>query len=140
MVVAKDVPATPDDAPPAGEIRVEVAERPEAVVVTLAGNLDVYTCPQLWRAVEPLLPGARDVVVDLRGVRFLDSAGLGTLVSLRNRLAPHGRRVGLACGRSARVIEIAGLAPAFVCEIELAAVLDRLRPTARNAGEGPPPP
>lgn len=111
-------------------IAITVTERPEAGVVVLDGNLDVYTTRAFWRGVEPLLPGARDVVVDLRRVRFLDSAGLGTLVSLRNRLAREGRRVGLACGRSMRVIDIAGLAPAFVCDAELGPVLARLRSSA----------
>ena len=109
-------------------MRVTVEERPEALVIGLAGNLDIYTVEKLWRSLEPLLPGMRTVVVDLTAIDLIDSAGLGALVSLRNRLGHDGHRLGVAFGRSAPIFRIAGLSSAFVGAADLDAVLRRVGP------------
>ncbi|MGY4909241.1 anti-sigma factor antagonist [Micromonospora aurantiaca (nom. illeg.)] len=59
-------------------------------VIEVAGDLDMSTTPQLRdRLYELTEAGARVVVVDLAGVGFMDSSGLGALVvgykSLRER-------------------------------------------------------
>lgn len=61
------------------------------VVVAAVGDLDVATAPDLWRNLEELTqePGA-DITIDVRGVDFVDSTGLGSLV----RLAKEARRNG----------------------------------------------
>jgi len=112
-----------------------VEERSDALVVALARNLDIYTVPKLWRALESLLPGNGTVVVDLTGIDLIDSAGLGALVSLRNRLGHDGHRLGVAFGRSASVFRVAGLSSAFVGAADSAAVLSRLQPAG---GDDPP--
>ena len=50
------------------------------------GELDLYTAPTLMRPVQRLLRlGGRRVYVDLRGVTFVDLAGLRSLMSSRER-------------------------------------------------------
>jgi anti-sigma B factor antagonist len=50
-------------------------------MVTVHGELDAHTAPQVREAVEAsITPGAR-VVADLTGVTFLDSTGLGVFVT-----------------------------------------------------------
>ncbi|MCZ7440014.1 STAS domain-containing protein [Micromonospora sp. WMMC241] len=50
-------------------------------VVEVVGELDMSTTPQLRdRLLEVMQGGARVVVVDLAGVGFMDSSGLGALV------------------------------------------------------------
>ncbi|MFC0004860.1 STAS domain-containing protein [Micromonospora siamensis] len=52
-----------------------------STVVEVAGDLDMSTTPQLRDRLEAVVEaGARTVVVDLTGVGFLDSSGLGALV------------------------------------------------------------
>lgn len=114
------------DEPISTGVDIALAETPGVAVLTIAGNLDVYTVPALLARAEPLVDGDRDVVVDLSDVAVLDSAGLGGLLSLRNRLSERGRRLGIACGRLRNIIGIAGLAPAFVLGDDLPAVLVRL--------------
>jgi anti-sigma B factor antagonist len=53
----------------------------DAVVIALTGELDVATAPQLERAVPPLRPGDT-LVIDLRGLDFMDSSGLHELMRL----------------------------------------------------------
>ena len=61
----------------------------DCAVLRVAGEVDVYTAPQLRERVIGLLAGGvRHIVADLREVDFLDSTGLGALVgSLRRNVA-----------------------------------------------------
>ena len=53
----------------------------EVPVVTVQGEIDLHTCPHLRDTLEGLTDaGAADIVVDMAGVEFIDTAGLGVLV------------------------------------------------------------
>ncbi|MDT7707485.1 MAG: anti-sigma factor antagonist [Pseudonocardiales bacterium] len=58
-----------------------------AVVVTVAGELDLHTARELMTSVDDTfaLPDLGGVVIDLTGVSFLGSSGLGTLAGLATR-------------------------------------------------------
>ena len=50
-------------------------------VVEVTGEFDVYTAPVLEESLGELVDGGqRDIVVDLSGVTFMDSTGLGLLI------------------------------------------------------------
>ena len=52
------------------------------ICLTLSGDLDLATRQDLIAAVQPLLARIpRRIVIDLAGVKVLDSAGIGALVS-----------------------------------------------------------
>jgi anti-sigma B factor antagonist len=69
-------------------------------VVEVGGEVDVYTAPRLReRLVELIDGGARDVVVDLGRVDFLDSTGLGVLVGALKRLRAAGGTFSLVCAK-----------------------------------------
>lgn len=56
-------------------------------VVAVTGELDLYSAEQLQRALAELIDkGAQGVVLDLMGVSFIDSAGLGVLLDALKRL------------------------------------------------------
>ena len=84
-----------------------------AVVLTVDGEVDLYTAPQLVDTVVAALHqpggGAPDggpiefVVADLTGVAFLSSAGLGTLVALATRLGDDGIGLRLVAGENKAV-------------------------------------
>ena len=63
----------------------------DEAVITLVGEVDVYTAPQVRDELQALIErGARRVVVDMAGTAFIDSTGLGVLVTALKRLAAHG--------------------------------------------------
>lgn len=65
----------------------------DEAVVTLHGEIDIGTAPRLTAAVEGALDSSPlRVVLDMSGVTFCDSQGLGTLVVL-NRTATRSRSV-----------------------------------------------
>lgn len=67
-------------------------------VVEVRGEVDVYTSSVLReRLVELIDGGAARVVVDLDGVDFLDSSGLGVLVGALRRLRTADGELSLVC-------------------------------------------
>ena len=99
------------------ELGLEVDDsRPPFTVVAVKGEIDVYTAPRLReRLVELVSEGHRRIIVDLEGVDFLDSTGLGVLVGGLKRLRSHGGDLSLVCTQSRilKVFEITGLMTVF---------------------------
>jgi len=61
---------------------IDVREADGGVVLAPTGRLTVVTAPQLRNAVaERIATGDRIIVVDLSSTEFVDSSGLGALVS-----------------------------------------------------------
>jgi len=98
------------------QVVMEVGDAGRGVRVTVAGEVDIATSPQLRDAcLRAVNEGAGDVHLDLAGVTFLDSSGISVLVQAQQRLVALGRGFELrTVSRPARrVLEIAGLGPAF---------------------------
>jgi anti-sigma B factor antagonist len=73
-------------------VEISVAEQGSVTVVAVRGDLDMGTAPQLLDAgVTAIDAGRTQLVVDLSGVTFCDSSGLGAFVRLKKRIdAAHG--------------------------------------------------
>ncbi|MEU6174420.1 STAS domain-containing protein [Streptantibioticus parmotrematis] len=65
-------------------LRVETDERSGWTVLLVTGELDLVTSPGVRQQVhEAVAAGRRDLVLDLSGVRFCDSSGVGVLIAAR---------------------------------------------------------
>src|SRR5688572_1394472 len=98
------------------ELGLDVTERNGYAILAVRGEVDVYTAPRLReRLVELVSQGQRQIVVDLEGVDFLDSTGLGVLVGGLKRLRSHDGDLSLVCTqhRILKVFEITGLTKVF---------------------------
>lgn len=72
-------------------LQVESLREGERVRLTLIGELDIATVPRLEDAIERALAGgARQLVVDLRSLGFLDSSGLREFIVLADRAREEG--------------------------------------------------
>ena len=98
------------------KLTVSTSERDDVVVVTVSGEVDVYTAAQL-RAVldEEIGAGNARLVVDLDEVSFLDSTGLGVLVGRLKLVRNHSGWLRIVCrnDRILRVFRITGLDKVF---------------------------
>ena len=96
-------------------------------VVKVAGDLDLYTAPQLRERLHQLLvqDTPRDVVIDLSEVPFMDSMALGVLMGALKRARLAGGTVRLA-GPNAlatKVLSITGLIKSFSIHPDVAEAL-----------------
>lgn len=100
---------------------VEVDGDGERPRVTVRGEVDVYTSPELKQAFESVLQGdagAQTVVIDLSRLDFIDSTGLGVLVGALKRARASGGDVVLTTPPTSimKVFEITGLTSLFTIE------------------------
>lgn len=89
------------------QIRLDWAD--SAAVLTVDGEVDAVSAPQLQSGVEDALKRLPAVlVVDLSGVSFFGSAGLSVLLLALDQLAENSLRV-VASPQVRRPIEVTGL-------------------------------
>ncbi|WBQ08220.1 STAS domain-containing protein [Kribbella sp. CA-293567] len=74
----------------------EVLDRGADVVVSISGELDFGTTAEFQSVLQPLARGGRPLVLDLAGLAFCDSTGLGALVRLHKLTEESGGRLSLA--------------------------------------------
>lgn len=89
------------------------------VVLTVAGEVDVHTASRLREALTAAEAAAPPrIVVDLEGVPFMDSTGLGVLVGALARARDSEREVVLASvpPRVGRLLRLTGLDQQFAIQ------------------------
>lgn len=81
-------------------LEIKVDETPDdggVPVVSLIGEIDLHTCPELRTALQGIMDrGHYRVVLDLAQVPYLDSAALGVLVDAVRRARENGGAIYLA--------------------------------------------
>lgn len=98
------------------DLRLELSEQGGWSVLGVAGEVDVATAPRLREQLIKLVNDQRfRVVVDLGGVDFIDSTGLGVLIGALKRVRTHGGDLALVCTepRILKVFDITGLDQVF---------------------------
>jgi anti-sigma B factor antagonist len=86
-------------------------------IVAVGGEIDVYTAPKLRDKITELVAaGTYDLVIDMEGVEFLDSTGLGVLVGGLKKVRAHDGTLQLVLtqDRLLKIFRITGLAKVFV--------------------------
>ncbi|MCZ2821107.1 STAS domain-containing protein [Modestobacter sp. VKM Ac-2977] len=99
-------------------IDVHAATSSAGCTVSVSGEVDSATAPGLRGCLLEVLarPGTTTVEVDLRGVTFLDSAGLSALATAHRSAQAGGRDLRMRCGTTravARPLQITGLWDVF---------------------------
>jgi anti-sigma B factor antagonist len=95
---------------------IDIRQEPTRQVVAPIGELDIATRARLEQPMSPLLDGPfRHVVLDLRGVEFMDGAAAGLLVSCAEQARRTDTRFTLVLGShsSYRVLELCGMLDLF---------------------------
>ena len=85
-------------------------------VVTVGGEIDIYTAPRLRELLIDLAgKNSYQLVINMDTVGFLGSAGLGVLVGGLNRVRAHDGSLDLVCTqeRILKIFRITGLTKAF---------------------------
>ena len=88
----------------------------QSIRVRPEGELDMATAPVVdRRLIELRDAGFESLVVDLRGLTFMDSSGVHLLVDWTNRCAADGATFAVIDGGAAvqRVLEVTGVRPSL---------------------------
>lgn len=85
---------------PNSELELTTERKGADAVVHASGRITAATSPQLQSMIRGLIPGSKRVVLDLKGVNYIDSSGIGALVS-----------VHMAAGKAQSALELTNLQP-----------------------------
>jgi anti-sigma B factor antagonist len=99
-----------------GFIEITVHRTEQAIVISLAGELDVAGAPLVQEhLLDAAQSGVPEVVCDLGDLAYLDSAGISVLISARKRLKATGRDLVLCrpSERVRKVLEVSGVVSYF---------------------------
>jgi anti-anti-sigma factor len=98
---------------PPEDFSISAAEIEGRAHLTLRGELDLATAPELEQLVNERIDSSQEVIIDLRGLEFMDSSGIRVLVAAHARAGRTGTRllvVRPATGSAvAKIVEVAGL-------------------------------
>jgi anti-sigma B factor antagonist len=96
-------------------LAIECEEHGTTALLVLRGELDIATSPQLRDELVQVISDGRRIVVDLEGLGFIDSVGLGILVSGLKRARQHGGELELVCANRTilQPLELTGLDQTF---------------------------
>jgi anti-sigma B factor antagonist len=98
-------------------------------IVTVRGDIDTHTAGQLWQYLSYLVgQGHRHIVLDLRGIVLIDSAG----VEILDRVSAWTR------GKGGDLV-LRSMSPAVAEQLELARRAQAHRHHPSASGEQPPP-
>ncbi|MGH2710404.1 MAG: STAS domain-containing protein [Actinomycetota bacterium] len=95
---------------------IDTEERSGVSVVAIKGEVDLYTAPSLKERIADLVSGGKSkLAVDLSGVEFMDSTGLGVLIGGLKRCKEVGGTLSLVGPREpvVKVLSITGLDKIF---------------------------
>ena len=109
-------------------LQAHTREEGDWTIVEVAGQLDVATAPEFRQVlVEAQYGGASQVLVDVAGVEFVDSMGLGVLIGAHKRARSHeGASLVIArpSERMRHLLELTGLDTVLTVVADPGEVLD----------------
>ena len=95
---------------------VETHTNGRAITLTMSGELDLLSAPVLEQALGRLAePDVDLIILDLRGLGFMDSTGLHLLVQAQQQAHDSGRSFALVRGgeQVQRLLDVTGVADAL---------------------------
>jgi anti-sigma B factor antagonist len=117
-----------------GALEVSVADCSEAgASVALVGELDVAHAPHVARVLRMLADRGCDAAVDVSALRFIDAAGVATLLNARAHAEARGHRLVLVSPSAAVVRMLELTATQDLLPVRSA---DPVRRTSSRSGQG----
>lgn len=99
------------------ELKVSCISQGDHTVMSVSGEIDLYTAPRLHGELVSALAegGPVRLVVDMSGVEFCDSTGMNVLLAAHRRARENGGDLELARPRPAvrKILQVTGLETVF---------------------------
>ena len=96
---------------------MENKKNAEATIIEIVGRLDTTTAPALEKAINEDIGDAKNLVLDLKAVQYISSAGLRVLLGAQKKMQKIGSmKVVNVCEAVMEVFEMTGFADILVIE------------------------
>ena len=96
---------------------IEIKRNAAETIIELVGRLDTTTAPSLDKTIQEELGNTKNLVLNLKGLEYISSAGLRVLLSAQKKLQKIGfMKVTNVCEEVMEVFEMTGFADILVIE------------------------
>ena len=96
---------------------IEMKKTDAQTVLEVSGRLDTTTAPVLDKTISEDISANTDLVLDLKGLEYISSAGLRVLLSAQKRMQKNGSmKLKNVCEEVMEVFEMTGFADILVIE------------------------
>ncbi len=98
-------------------LRVNYEDKNEYIDVNIGGELDIYTSEEFKQAVmREFSKNKKDIVIDAKELKFVDSTGLGVLISLLQKSQENDKKIYIdnAKANIRKIFDITDLDKLFV--------------------------
>ena len=96
---------------------MEIRKNAETAVIEIAGRLDTTSAPALEKSICEDIGDAKNLVLDMKAVQYISSAGLRVLLGAQKKMQKIGSmKVVNVCDAVMEVLEMTGFADILVIE------------------------
>ena len=96
---------------------IEIKKTEVETVVAIAGRLDTITAPALDKTINEDIEGTKNLVLDVKGLEYISSAGLRVLLNAQKKMMKVGSmKLVNVCEEVMEVFEMTGFADILVIE------------------------
>lgn len=76
-------------------LNYDITEEKDLIKISLDGDLDAYSSDEFKDAVLKQLPGSKDILINAKKLNFIDSTGLGSLISIYNTIKEQEKTISI---------------------------------------------
>ena len=96
---------------------IEIKKNQEETIIEIVGRLDTITAPALDKTINEALGDTKNLVLDVKGMEYISSAGLRVLLGAQKKMQKIGSmKVKNVCAVVMDVFEMTGFADILVIE------------------------
>ena len=96
---------------------IEIKKNNQETIIEIVGRLDTITAPALDKTINEDIGDTKNLVLDVKGMEYISSAGLRVLLSAQKKMQKIGSmKVTGVCNEVMEVFEMTGFADILVIE------------------------
>ena len=96
---------------------IEIKKNNQETIIEVVGRLDTITAPALDKTINEDTGGTQNLVLDVKGMEYISSAGLRVLLAAQKKMQKIGSmKVTGVCEEVMEVFEMTGFADILVIE------------------------
>ena len=96
---------------------IEIKKNATETIIEIVGRLDTITAPALDKTINENIAGTENLVLDVKGMEYISSAGLRVLLGAQKKMQKIGSmKVTGVCEEVMEVFEMTGFADILVIE------------------------